>query len=224
MGPGVPAEARPVLAPAARARSASRSTPRPGSGTGSTSAASAARSSTRGGRPRPGAILITPAARASRRSSRGRPRCRSPGSRPTSYDEEGHSVPLGGGGYLVLKRPWPAMARTIWGDPDRYVQTYFGKYGRDGLRRRRRRQARRGRLLLAARADRRRDERGRAIASRRTRSRAPWWTTRRWRRPLSCRRPDDARGRGHRGVRHAEGRATRATTRWPRSFASTWRR
>jgi acetyl-CoA synthetase len=28
-----------------------------------------------------------------------------------------------------LKHPWPAIARTIWGDPDRYVQTYFAKYG-----------------------------------------------------------------------------------------------
>jgi acetyl-CoA synthetase len=45
------------------------------------------------------------------------------------YDDQGTSVPLGGGGYLVLKRPWPAIARTIWGDPDRYVQTYFSKYG-----------------------------------------------------------------------------------------------
>jgi acetyl-CoA synthetase len=44
-------------------------------------------------------------------------------------DEHGHSVGLGGGGYLVLRRPWPAIARTIWGDPDRYVQTYFAKYG-----------------------------------------------------------------------------------------------
>jgi acetyl-CoA synthetase len=44
-------------------------------------------------------------------------------------DEQGSSVPLGGGGYLVLTRPWPAIARTIWGDPDRYVQTYFSKYG-----------------------------------------------------------------------------------------------
>ena len=38
-------------------------------------------------------------------------------------------MPLGGGGYLVLTHPWPAIARTIWGDPDRYVETYFGKYG-----------------------------------------------------------------------------------------------
>jgi acetyl-CoA synthetase len=46
-------------------------------------------------------------------------------------DERGESVPLGGGGYLVLRRPWPAIARTIWGDPDRYVQTYFSRFGPD---------------------------------------------------------------------------------------------
>ena len=44
-------------------------------------------------------------------------------------DEHGSTVPLGGGGYLVLNRPWPSIARTIWGDPDRYVETYFSKYG-----------------------------------------------------------------------------------------------
>jgi acetyl-CoA synthetase len=44
-------------------------------------------------------------------------------------DEKGSTVPLGGGGYLVLKRPWPSIARTIWGDPERYVETYFSKYG-----------------------------------------------------------------------------------------------
>jgi acetyl-CoA synthetase len=52
-----------------------------------------------------------------------------PGIRADVYDEQGNSVPRGGGGYLVLTRPWPSIARTIWGDPDRYVQTYFGKYG-----------------------------------------------------------------------------------------------
>jgi acetyl-CoA synthetase len=52
-----------------------------------------------------------------------------PGIRADIVDEEGASVPLGGGGYLVLTRPWPAISRTIWGDSDRYVQTYFSKYG-----------------------------------------------------------------------------------------------
>jgi acetyl-CoA synthetase len=53
-----------------------------------------------------------------------------PGVEADIVDEGGASVGLGGG-YLVLRRPWPAIARTIWGDPDRYVQTYFGKYSPD---------------------------------------------------------------------------------------------
>ena len=44
-------------------------------------------------------------------------------------DEQGTSVGRGGGGYLVLKRPLPSMLRTIYGDDQRYVDTYFGKYG-----------------------------------------------------------------------------------------------
>jgi acetyl-CoA synthetase len=43
-------------------------------------------------------------------------------------DEQGNSVPRGKGGYLVLKRPWPAMARTIWGDPERFQQTYWSRF------------------------------------------------------------------------------------------------
>jgi len=52
-----------------------------------------------------------------------------PGIEADVVDERGASVSLGGGGFLVLKHPWPAIARTIWGDSDRYVQTYFGAYG-----------------------------------------------------------------------------------------------
>jgi acetyl-CoA synthetase len=52
-----------------------------------------------------------------------------PGIEADIVDQQGNSVPLGGGGYLVLNKPWPAIARTIWGDPDRYVETYFSKYG-----------------------------------------------------------------------------------------------
>jgi acetyl-CoA synthetase len=51
-----------------------------------------------------------------------------PGIEADIYDEQGESVPAGRGGYLVLKRPWPAMFRTIYKDPDRYVQTYFSRY------------------------------------------------------------------------------------------------
>jgi len=40
-------------------------------------------------------------------------------------DETGHSVGKGKGGILVIKKPWPAMLRTIWGDPDRFRKTYY---------------------------------------------------------------------------------------------------
>ena len=43
-------------------------------------------------------------------------------------DANGEKVGPGAGGYLVLKRPWPAMMRTIYGDPDRYVQQYWSRY------------------------------------------------------------------------------------------------
>ncbi len=52
-----------------------------------------------------------------------------PGIEADVVDDAGASVPLGGGGYLVLTQPWPAIARTIWGDADRYVETYFAKFG-----------------------------------------------------------------------------------------------
>jgi acetyl-CoA synthetase len=51
-----------------------------------------------------------------------------PGVEAEVVDEEGLPVPPGKGGYLVLKRPWPAMLRTIFKDPERYVQQYWSKY------------------------------------------------------------------------------------------------
>ena len=36
-------------------------------------------------------------------------------------------------GYLVIKRPWPGMARTVWGDPDRYVEQYWSEFAQAGL-------------------------------------------------------------------------------------------
>ncbi|MSR62665.1 MAG: acetate--CoA ligase [Planctomycetes bacterium] len=44
-------------------------------------------------------------------------------------DEQGHEVPPGKGGYLVIKKPWPSMLRGIWGDDARYVETYWSKFG-----------------------------------------------------------------------------------------------
>jgi acetyl-CoA synthetase len=44
------------------------------------------------------------------------------------YNERGEAVPPGGGGYLVIRKPWPAMLRGIYGDDERYRQTYWSKY------------------------------------------------------------------------------------------------
>jgi acetyl-CoA synthetase len=51
-----------------------------------------------------------------------------PGVDATVYDEQGNEVGPGGGGYLVLRKPWPAMLRGIYKDHDRYVETYWSKY------------------------------------------------------------------------------------------------
>jgi acetyl-CoA synthetase len=51
-----------------------------------------------------------------------------PGVSADVVDDQGNPVPNGGGGYLVLTEPWPAMLRTIWGDPDRYVDTYWSRF------------------------------------------------------------------------------------------------
>jgi len=50
-----------------------------------------------------------------------------PGIDADVVDEQGNTVPVGGG-YLVLKKPWPGMARTIWGDPDRYKNQYWSRF------------------------------------------------------------------------------------------------
>ena len=43
-------------------------------------------------------------------------------------DEAGHPVPAGGGGLLVVNEPWPSMLRGIWGDPERFTETYWSKF------------------------------------------------------------------------------------------------
>jgi acetyl-CoA synthetase len=44
------------------------------------------------------------------------------------YNEQGEEVPPGGGGYLVIRKPWPAMLRGVYGDPERYKQTYWSRW------------------------------------------------------------------------------------------------
>ena len=51
-----------------------------------------------------------------------------PGIAPDVIDDEGKSVPLGGGGYLVIRRPWPSMLRTIYGAEERYLETYWSQH------------------------------------------------------------------------------------------------
>ncbi|WP_407287389.1 acetate--CoA ligase [Streptomyces sp. BP-8] len=51
-----------------------------------------------------------------------------PGISATVVDDEAREVPNGGGGYLVLTEPWPAMLRTIWGDDQRYLDTYWSRF------------------------------------------------------------------------------------------------
>jgi acetyl-CoA synthetase len=51
-----------------------------------------------------------------------------PGVEADVVDGSGNSVPPGGGGFLVLKRPWPAMLRGIYGDPERYKETYWSRF------------------------------------------------------------------------------------------------
>ena len=51
-----------------------------------------------------------------------------PGVAAAVYDESGQPVAKGGAGYLVLTEPWPAMLRTLWGDDERYRETYWSRF------------------------------------------------------------------------------------------------
>ncbi len=74
-----------------------------------------------------GAIMISPlpGVTATKPGSATKPL---PGISASVVDVEGHPVPLGGGGYLTITQPWPAMLRSIYGDDERYVSTYWSRY------------------------------------------------------------------------------------------------
>jgi acetyl-CoA synthetase len=74
-----------------------------------------------------GAIMITPlpGAVSTKPGSATRP---FPGISVDIVDEAGNPVPAGGGGFLVLTRPWPSMLRTIYGDDQRYIDTYWSRF------------------------------------------------------------------------------------------------
>ncbi len=56
-----------------------------------------------------------------------------PGVSAEVVTEEGEAVPNGSGGYLVLTEPWPSMLRTIWGDDERFKDTYWSRYKKQGF-------------------------------------------------------------------------------------------
>jgi acetyl-CoA synthetase len=74
-----------------------------------------------------GAIMISPlpGVTATKPGSAMRPL---PGIVADVVDDLGNSVPPGGGGYLAVREPWPSMLRTIWGDNQRYIDTYWSRF------------------------------------------------------------------------------------------------
>jgi len=56
-----------------------------------------------------------------------------PGIKIDILDDEGTRVDPPQGGLLVVSEPWPAMLRGIWGDPDRYLETYWSRFSKDGV-------------------------------------------------------------------------------------------
>ncbi|MBD3841371.1 MAG: acetate--CoA ligase [Campylobacterales bacterium] len=64
-----------------------------------------------------------------------RPACATfplPGIIAEVIDEAGNPTPIGEKGFMCVTKPWPSMIRTIWGDPDRFVKSYFGDCKKDG--------------------------------------------------------------------------------------------
>ncbi|HKX17556.1 MAG TPA: acetate--CoA ligase [bacterium] len=56
-----------------------------------------------------------------------------PGIHPVIYDEEGREIPRGSSraGNICIRNPWPGIMQTVWGDPERFVRTYYAKYCKD---------------------------------------------------------------------------------------------
>jgi acetyl-CoA synthetase len=141
-----------------------------------------------------------------------------PGISADIVDEKGESVGIPGGGYLTLDQPWPSMLRGIWGDDQRFRDTYWSRFeGRyfagDGAKR-----DEDGYFWLLGRVDDVMNVSG--TASRPPRSSPPSSATRRSPRQRSSAAPTRRPGRpSPRSSRHAA--ASTGTTRWPRSCATT---
>jgi acetyl-CoA synthetase len=78
-----------------------------------------------------GAIMISPlpGVTSTKPGSATRPL---PGIGAEVVDNDGNPVPNGGGGFLVLTEPWPSMTRGIWGDPERFKETYWARFAEQG--------------------------------------------------------------------------------------------
>jgi acetyl-CoA synthetase len=77
-----------------------------------------------------GAIMITPlpGITESKPGSAMRP---FPGIKPVVVDDDGNPIETGEAGFLTLQRPWPAMLRTLWNDDERYIDTYWARFGNE---------------------------------------------------------------------------------------------
>jgi acetyl-CoA synthetase len=74
-----------------------------------------------------GAIMISPLPGVTA-AKPGSAMCPLPGIAADVVSDTGESVPNGGGGFLVLREPWPSMLRTIWGDDKRFIETYWSRF------------------------------------------------------------------------------------------------
>ena len=54
-----------------------------------------------------------------------------PGIMAEVIEKDGAPTPVGEKGFMCVTRPWPSMIRTIWGDPDRFVKSYFSDCKKD---------------------------------------------------------------------------------------------
>ena len=122
-----PEKPRPVVAARCSARWASPSTPRRGCGTTTHIGGERCPIVDTWWQTETGAIMISAAARASRPPSRARPPSRCPASAPR-WSTTTATASTKGGGYLTLTRPWPSMLRGIYGDPERYQETYWSRF------------------------------------------------------------------------------------------------
>jgi acetyl-CoA synthetase len=77
-----------------------------------------------------GAIMITPLPGITE-SKPGSAMRAFPGIKPVVVNDEGNPVERGESGFLTIQRPWPAMLRTLWNDDERYVETYWSRFGNE---------------------------------------------------------------------------------------------